>query len=212
MTDKHHNEPPLKDRLEVDHAELLAKAKEAGELVPPVIRAIESDEEAAAYTDTAADIKALVALADAAHKAEKAPWLEGSRTVDGFFNAIRDPLKAAAGRVVAALNARQSALLAAQRKAAAEEAERQRREAIAFDEPIPEAPRVEVKEAARVVSFTGNKASASVKWRGEVVDLEKVPRQYLMVNQRAIDAAIAGGVREIPGVRIFEEVRTAIRR
>lgn len=208
--DRHHNEPPLKDRLELDHAALIATGAEAAALVPSEIRAIASDEEAAAYTDTAADIKAVIAQVDAAFKVEKAPWLEGGRTVDAFFAAIRDPLKAASARVVEALNGRQRALLAAQRKAAAEEAERQRKEAIAFDEPVPEVPRV--KEAARIVSFSGSKASASVKWKGEVVDLEALPRQYMMPNQAAIDAAIKGGVREIPGVRIFEDVRTAIRR
>jgi hypothetical protein len=43
----------------------------------------------------------------------------------------------------------------------------------------------------------------------EVTDPAAVPRQYLMVNDAAIKAAIAGGVRDIPGVRIYEDVRTA---
>lgn len=55
------------------------------------------------------------------------------------------------------------------------------------------------------------KAAASVKWVHEVTDAAQVPRQYLMVNEAALKAAIAGGAREIPGVRIFEQVRTAIR-
>lgn len=208
-----HNQPPLADRLALDHAELLKQAQDGAALVPDQIRAIETDEEEAAYTDTAADLKALLGQADAAFKVEKAPWLDGGRTVDGFFAGIRDPLKAAVARVVAAINARQNAKLAAERKRQAEEAERARKEAIAFDEPVPEAPPVVVKEAARVVSLaTGNKASASVKWRGEVVDIDALPRQYMRPNQDAIDAAIKGGVRAIPGVRIFEEVRTAIRR
>lgn len=209
---RHHNSPPLADRLAIDHAALVKEATEAAALVPTEIRAIETDEEAGAYTDTAADIKALLKSMEAAFKVEKAPWLEGGRTVDAFFTGLAQPLKDAVARVVAALNARQSALLAARRKAEAEEAERARKEAIAFDEPAPVVAPVVVKEAARVVSMSGAKAAASIKWRPRVVDFEKVPRHYLMVNEKALQAAVDGGQRSIPGVEVYEEVRTSIRR
>lgn len=207
-----HNQPPLADRLALDHAELVKSATEAAALVPDQIRAIETDEEAAAYTDTAADIKAVIAEADAAFKAEKAPWLEGGRTVEAFFS-FRGTLDAAVKRLRRALDDRAGALLAARRKAEQAAAEKARKEAEAFDEPAPVMAAAPVREVARVVSIaTGNKASASIKWRGEVVDIDALPRQYMRANQDAIDAAIKGGVRAIPGVRIFEEVRTAIRR
>lgn len=226
---RHHNEPPLADRLALDHADLLKEAKEAEALVPAQLRPIETDEEAAAYTDTAADIKGIIAQADAAFTVEKKPWLDGGRTVDDFFS-FRKGLDAAVKRVTAALNARANALLVAQRRAEAEaaalakavadaETERLRKEAVAFDEPPPAviapvyvAPAA-AKDVARIVSgSTGNKASGSLKWVGEVTDVDLVPRQYLMVNQAAIDAAVKGGTRNIPGVRIHETVRTSIRR
>lgn len=205
------NEPPLADRLAIDHAELLKLAAEKADLVPATIRPIETDEEAGAYTDTAAEIKAVIKEADAAFKVEKQPWLDGGRTVETFF-AFRATLIAAAGRCVDALNARQRLLLAAKRKADAEAEEKARREAAAFDEPPP-APVVvaPVKDVARVVSFSGAKASASIKWTHRVTDPNKVPRQYLMVNEAALKAAVAGGARSIEGVEIFEDVRTAIR-
>lgn len=210
--DRHHNEPPLKDRLEIDHADLVKAATEAAALVPAQIRDIQTDEEAAAYTDTAADIKAVLAQADAAFKVEKQPWLDGGKTVDAFF-AFRKTMDDAVKRVRAALDKRANVLLAAQRKAEAEAAERARKEAAAFDEPVPVIAAAPVREVARVVSITtGNKASASVKWTHQVVDPEKVPRQYLMVNEAAIKAAVAGGTRSIPGVEIFEAAKTAIRR
>lgn len=224
-----HNEPPLADRLGIDHADLVKEATEAAALVPDQIRAIETDDEAAAYTDTAADIKGIIAQADAAFTVEKAPWLTGGRTVDDFF-AFRKTLTAAVQRVTGALNNRANLLLAQRRKAEAEaaelarvaaaaETERLRKEAEAFDEappavvaPVYVAP-VPVKDVARVVSAaTGNKASVSTKWIGDVTEIDKVPRQYMMVNQKAIDAAIAGGVRKIDGVNIHEVARTSIRR
>lgn len=207
------NQPPLADRLAVDHAELVKQATEAAALVPEQIRAIETDDEAGAYTDTAADIKALLKQADAAFTVEKAPWLTGGRVVDDFFADVRKPLQAAAQRVVAALNTRANAILAAKRKLDAEAAEKARKEAVAFDEPLPVVAPAPLKDVARVVSIaTGNKASVSTKWKPYVVDFDKVPRHYLMVNERALQAAVDGGMRSIPGVDIREEARTSIRR
>lgn len=102
--------------------------------------------------------------------------------------------------------------MAAQRKADAEAAEKAKREAALFDEPAPITVPTITREAARVVTTTGAKATASTYWKGDVVDVDKLPRQYLMVNQAAIDAAVRGGTRDIPGVHIYEAVRTAIRR
>ena len=207
-----HNQPPLGDRLSVDHAELVTQATEAAALVPAEIRPIETDEEAGTYTDTAAAIKAVIEKADAAFEDEKKPWRDGAKTVDDFFS-FRKTMEAAVKRVRAALDARANLLLAAQRKAEAEAAEKARKEAIAFDEPIAWVPPTPIKDVARVVSIaTGNKASASVKWTHRVTDPDKVPRQYLMVNEAAIKAAVAGGTRTIEGVEIFEAAKTAIRR
>jgi hypothetical protein len=226
---RHHNEPPLADRLAIDHASLVKEATEAAALVPSELRAIETDEEAAAYTDTAADIKGIIAQADAAFTVEKAPWLTGGRAVDDFFS-FRKGLGDAVKRVTAALNNRANLLLAQQRAAEAAaaaqakaeadaETERLRREAAAFDEPAPApvvAARVApapVKDVARVVSgATGNKAAFSSKWVHDVTDRAAVPREYLMVDDEAIKLAIKRGVRVIPGVSIFETANTAIRR
>lgn len=223
------NEPPLADRLALDHADLVKEATEAAALVPAELRAIATDEEAAAYTDTAADIKGIIAQADAAFTVEKKPWLDGGRAVDGFF-AFRKTLQSAVDRVVTALDARANLLLVQLRQREADEAakaladaaaetERLRKEAEAFDEPPPVvvtpvyvAP-APIKDVARVVSIaTGNKASAGVKWDYRVTDIDKVPRQYLMVNEAAIKAAIKGGTRKIDGVEIFEAAKTSIRR
>lgn len=222
------NEPPLSERLAIDHAALVKEATEAAALVPETIRAIETDEEAAIYTDTAADIKKVIVAADASFEIEKKPWREGAKAVDDFF-AFRKTLEAAVKRLTGALDNRANLLLAQRRKAEAAEAERARvaavaeterlrKEAEAFDEDPPPVvaaawvPPVPVKDVARVVSTaTGNKASASVKWTHRVTDPEKVPRQYLMVNDDAIKAAIKGGTRTIAGVEIYETAKTSIR-
>ena len=51
-----------------------------------------------------------------------------------------------------------------------------------------------------------------LKWTFEIVDRNQVPNGYWIVDEGAIKADIAKGVREIPGVRIYEEAITTFRR
>lgn len=44
------------------------------------------------------------------------------------------------------------------------------------------------------------------QWVGEIEDGEKVPREYCVPDQKLINQAVRMGVREIPGVKIFEKV------
>jgi len=48
-------------------------------------------------------------------------------------------------------------------------------------------------------------------WVFEVTDESQVPREYLVVDEKRIRSAISSGVRNIAGVRIFEEIKMAIR-
>ena len=52
-----HNMPPLAERLEIDHAELAARAKEAAALVPDELAPIASEEDAGGYAETAKTLK-----------------------------------------------------------------------------------------------------------------------------------------------------------
>lgn len=213
------NEPPLGERLALDHADLVKRAKEAVELVPDAIRPIANDEEADAYTQTAADLKKIEKEGDDAFTPEKKPWLDGGKAVDDFFR-FRATLKAKADLVVKAINTYQTAKLNAQRAADAAAAEKARKEAEAFDEtPVYVAPTV-VKEATRVVAFSGAKASGSVKWEYRVTDFAKLADQFKLPNDPALKAAVStlkalgGDIKDakIEGIEIFEAVKTAIRR
>lgn len=198
------NAPPLADRLAIVYAAL---AEETASLTVGDVAPVDGDEMVAAYSAHASGLKALTARIEAARKVEKAPILADGRTVDGFFNDLAEPIKVATSAFVSAINAWQTAKLKAEREAQrkAEEAAR------IFDAEPPPAP-VATKDIARVVSSSGRvAASASTIWLHRVTDPAKVPRVYLQVSDAAIKAAIAGGVRAIDGVEIFEEVRTSIR-
>ncbi len=58
-----------------------------------------------------------------------------------------------------------------------------------------------------------NGASASVRktWKATVVDPFEIPREYLSVNEKAINAAVKRGVRQIPGVVIEQVESLAVR-
>lgn len=53
--------------------------------------------------------------------------------------------------------------------------------------------------------------SAKKVWKFEVTDAIDVPREYLMVNETGIRRAIMDGVRDIPGVHIYQEESISIR-
>lgn len=50
-------------------------------------------------------------------------------------------------------------------------------------------------------------AGVSTVWKGDVTNAALVPREYCVVDPKLIDAAIKRGVRNIPGVNIFEDVK-----
>jgi hypothetical protein len=206
-----HNQPPLGERLEIDHASLAQQASDvlALDALPPIM----VDDDLAIYSERAKALKGVAGMIEKARKAEKDQILKDGRTIDDFFGKLTKPVKDAADAIVAKINDWQRKKLEAERKARAEQERKEQEAARIFgDEPPPLSAPVAAKEAARVVASSGRvTAAASTVWRHRVVDPEKLPRRFLMPNDAAIKAAIAGGAREIPGVEVFEEVRTVIR-
>lgn len=50
-----------------------------------------------------------------------------------------------------------------------------------------------------------------VVWKFEVTDPAAVPREFLCVDEKLIRAAVNGGARDIPGVRIYDDVQVTVR-
>jgi len=101
-----------------------------------------------------------------------------------------------------------------------QEEERKRREAeeqakAKGEEPQPEpAPQEEPEpqpEPPRSVQTDYGKTFTKKVWTFEVQDESQVPREYLVVDQKKIRQAVKDGVREIPGVSIYQETQTNIR-
>lgn len=48
-------------------------------------------------------------------------------------------------------------------------------------------------------------------WKYEIHEESKIPKEFWMVNEAAISKAVKSGIREIPGVRIYEEKTMGVR-
>lgn len=105
---------------------------------------------------------------------------------------------------------KEQAIREANRKAE-EEAEKARKKAekkgVEYVPPpvmIPvEAPKTHYADQGSITYVT--------KWKSEVVDAKKVPGRYLVPDTRAIQKAVEDGVREIPGVKIYETKESRVR-
>lgn len=74
--------------------------------------------------------------------------------------------------------------------------------------PAMVAPRK--REPVRTESGT---ASTRYEWDCEVTDIEQIPRAYLIFEKsKAMYAIKSGGIRDIPGLRIFEKPIVSVRR
>ncbi len=96
------------------------------------------------------------------------------------------------------------------------EAERKRLEKQAKKEgvaPPPPPPPVAptMQEQAKTVHSDMGAVSAKMVWDFEIVDEDKVPRNFMIVNEKAIRAAVKAGVRNIPGVKVYQKEELAVR-
>lgn len=48
------------------------------------------------------------------------------------------------------------------------------------------------------------------RWTFEVIDADKIPRAYLILNTVSINSMIRQGLRDIPGLRIYQEESLSI--
>lgn len=71
---------------------------------------------------------------------------------------------------------------------------------------------ISVAHAAKVASIEQNKVSGARKvWTFQITDESLIPREFLVVDEKKIRAAMNAGTRHIAGVNIFQETSIAIR-
>ena len=70
--------------------------------------------------------------------------------------------------------------------------------------PLPKPKKVAMSEE-------GSTAHVRKQWKADIVDEGAVPRNYCSPDLKKINAAVKAGVREIAGVKIYEDIQTVLR-
>lgn len=77
-----------------------------------------------------------------------------------------------------------------------------------------EAPKIEtpvIPEPSKVTRTDSGTSHIRKEWTFEITDPGNVPREYMKVDEQAIRKAVKAGIREIAGVRIYQETKTVFR-
>jgi len=72
-------------------------------------------------------------------------------------------------------------------------------------------PKMVVPKKQEPTRSKSGSASVKLEWDFEVLDLKEVPKNWMCVDQSKVNIAIKAGIREIPGIRIFEKPKTRFR-
>jgi hypothetical protein len=146
------------------------------------------------------------------------PALDYQRSVNNLCKHYQDRLTTIEREVKAKCGQYQQRVELERRKAqeiirkAQEEAQRQiAAEAKAANVEPPPIVAPVVPEAPKTVRTEQGSMTFKEVWKFEVTGTLEVPREYLIVDERLIRQAVASGVRNIPGVRIYSEKEASIR-
>ena len=146
------------------------------------------------------------------------PLEASKKTVIASFKALglnasiqEDRLAKEAGEFyMAGVNAAREAAAVAQAKI--DEAAAKARKLGQAPKPVFQAPVVQTPE--RLTEAENGSVGMGTEFKAqfqEGVNLELVPRQYLVLSEKLVNAAVASGVRVIPGITIREVAKLAVR-
>ena len=139
--------------------------------------------------------------------------LDNKRKIEAMFAPKITPLNEITTKVKRAIS---DYTIAEEKKAQAEEARKQAIRDKANEKRAEEGkgeiltPVKTVERTAPTVKTAEGRTTTRKVWKFEVVDSTKVPRQYLDVNESKIRQAVRDGVREVEGVRIYEDVEVSV--
>lgn len=230
-----HNRPPIDVEARAAFDDMLDQRegfrKRVADLIAAADRAVATDEETAGRCgELVKQIRAATKVIDDAHKTTKEPYLLAGRAIDAAKNEQVGPLDAAKKKV----EAKQTVFLREQEAIRQAELRRQReveearlreeRERIAAEgqaqseasQPPASLPSVE-PERPIIRGDYGAAVSGQRVWLSQVEDYE-VAFIAVANNSKvreaidtAIKAMVRGGVHEIPGVRIWADVKASNR-
>jgi hypothetical protein len=180
---------------------------------------VKDDETLTQATTMAGEAKRLAKKADNLRKDLIADHNEFVKKVNGFTKQFTDPLgaiEAGLKRKIGNYQYQQELQRREDERKAREEAEalQKKLDAEAKEKNVePVHIQAPVMPTAPKVSRGEDGSSASIRkvWTFEIQDPAAVPREYCVPDPKLIREAVKAGIREISGVRVFEDVQTVLR-
>lgn len=231
----------IRHRLIAEYTALTARAEELENSFGRAPEKIEDEATNGKCADLVKLIQSCWKDGEKARKIEKEPFDEGGKAIQSFFKGtILDPLDQAKRALESRMSAyarkraeeerqrreveAKAAAEAAEgaiRKAAEDEGNREAAtgaaEAIHAAQEAEEAVTAPTADLTRSRGSLGSVASGRTFWNHEIVDPDKIDlnalRPYLNaeVVDQAVGRAVRNGVRQLEGVRIFEDVKVQVR-
>jgi hypothetical protein len=187
---------------------------------------VKDDPSAQTATDFLVKVKTALKVAETARKNMTVGIVEAKKHIDEFFKKLTRPYLEAEDTVKAKLRnyhiEQERIRREEEARIASERAEREAAAAEKGEELPPEEKIAEfffsnlglttAPEPMKTVrGMEGGTASMKKVWKFEITDSALIPDEYWVVDEKAIQHAINLGLRDIPGVRIYEDIQVAVR-
>ena len=200
----------LKKDINVEHYK-----KDAGDLTEIADKLVVNSEESEVLSaELISRVEAKKKEIVAVHVSLTAPLMDHVKFIDRMYKPIEDVLVG----ISASLRQKNVDYFKAKERKAEEKRQKEMekfnakaQKAVEAGKDIPDFNSRVVEPEKTVVTSAGT-LSMQKFMNFEVLDGSLVPRKYLVVADSLIRNAVAEGAREIPGVRIFEDVRSVNRR
>jgi len=166
------------------------------------IKPVNTEEEYTQCGDTIKVLKFKVKKLEEKRKELTAPILVAKKNIDDNFKAITEPLE----EVISKIESEMKVFWRADQER--KNAEQKRLEAAAIEKAKAEGKEeVQVEIVNEKKSATGeiSKTIYQENWKFEVINENEVPVIYCSPYKKKIDEAIKNGLREIKGLRIFDD-------
>jgi len=160
---------------------------------------IKTDQDVVKATEFLVQVKDKLDALETERQGYTKPLNESLRKLNARFKELTEPLRNAEKAVKEAI----IDYRALKEKLRLEEEEKLRKQHknpnLAITEVLPD-----------IVESKSGETRTTKRWTFEVVDLKKVPRDYLTVDKTKVDEAISNGVRNIAGLNIFQKENISV--
>lgn len=154
---------------------------------------------------------ALYKQIDKARMSAKRPYLDFNNRLDSLVRPVQKDLDAIKKAEKAKCVKYRNALLAKQREAEAKAAQAEKKKLGSLSvKPVMLEPVAKPAEG-KVETFTGASVNYKTTMVPHLVDIKKVPEEYLLVDWVKVRKVVKAGVHNIPGFEIKEEIDANIR-